>query len=135
MFTTPAPPALSPITPDELIRLPPDCMATVPVPEPPTVKSPVLFHSEPVPLIATLPVDPEFAPTKPAALFIRPPATTFNMPFPLPAKFRLRFLEPADVADEPLDPGSLAALASDLRALIQENLFEMLGARRSVWLG
>jgi 1-acyl-sn-glycerol-3-phosphate acyltransferase len=54
---------------------------------------------------------------------------------PLPAKFRLRFLEPVHPDPDELDPGSLAALASDLRGLIQENLFEMLGARRSVWLG
>ncbi|HSO98547.1 MAG TPA: 1-acyl-sn-glycerol-3-phosphate acyltransferase [Solirubrobacteraceae bacterium] len=54
---------------------------------------------------------------------------------PLPAKFRLRFLEPVQPDPGELDPGSLAALASDLRALIQENLFEMLGARRNVWLG
>jgi 1-acyl-sn-glycerol-3-phosphate acyltransferase len=57
------------------------------------------------------------------------------LPLPLPAKFRLRFLEPVRIEPGESDPGSLAALATDLRGLIQENLFEMLGARHSVWLG
>jgi 1-acyl-sn-glycerol-3-phosphate acyltransferase len=60
-------------------------------------------------------------------------------PAPLPAKFRIRFLEP--VATDELEPESAAdehllqAISSDVRALIQENLFELVAARRSVWLG
>jgi 1-acyl-sn-glycerol-3-phosphate acyltransferase len=60
-------------------------------------------------------------------------------PAPLPAKFRIRFLEP--VATDELEPDSAAdehllqAISSDVRALIQENLFELVAARRSVWLG
>ncbi len=54
----------------------------------------------------------------------------------LPAKFRLRFLEPVSTA-------ALAAsedahgpdLGREIRALIQENLLEMVAARHSVWLG
>jgi 1-acyl-sn-glycerol-3-phosphate acyltransferase len=61
--------------------------------------------------------------------------TGVPVPVPLPAKFRVRFLEPVDVAGADRDPGARAALAADLRALIQENLLEMVGARRSVWLG
>jgi 1-acyl-sn-glycerol-3-phosphate acyltransferase len=55
---------------------------------------------------------------------------------PLPARFRLRFLQPVrtDLAGEggaaPLDQ-----LADDIRGLIQENLYELVAARRSVWLG
>lgn len=50
---------------------------------------------------------------------------------PLPAKLRLRFLDPVSPGAE-TDP---LHLASDLRALIQENLLEMVSERRSVWLG
>jgi 1-acyl-sn-glycerol-3-phosphate acyltransferase len=48
---------------------------------------------------------------------------------PLPAKFKLRFLNA--VAPD----GGVEGLAQAVRALIQEELFEMVGARRSVWLG
>jgi 1-acyl-sn-glycerol-3-phosphate acyltransferase len=61
----------------------------------------------------------------------------------LPAKFRVRFLEPVQpTAQAPvrlrrgdMEPGSADRLAEEIRALIQENLFEMVAARRSVWLG
>jgi 1-acyl-sn-glycerol-3-phosphate acyltransferase len=46
---------------------------------------------------------------------------------PLPAKFRIRFLEPVG----PDRPPSVR----EIQALIQENLLEMVAARRSVWLG
>jgi 1-acyl-sn-glycerol-3-phosphate acyltransferase len=51
---------------------------------------------------------------------------------PLPAKFRIRFLEPVDATRRWEDRDRLA---EDIRALIQENLFEMVAERRSVWLG
>jgi 1-acyl-sn-glycerol-3-phosphate acyltransferase len=58
---------------------------------------------------------------------------------PLPAKFRLRFLEPVpthDLGAAPWDDERLVrTLSEDLRALIQENLLELVAARRSVWLG
>jgi 1-acyl-sn-glycerol-3-phosphate acyltransferase len=53
------------------------------------------------------------------------------LPLPLPAKVRIRVLEPV----KPTSGADPEKLAADLRALIQENLFDMLGARRSVWLG
>ena len=57
----------------------------------------------------------------------------------LPAKFRVRFLEPIDTAELGADPGSDRALvqsiAQEVRARIQENLREMVGRRRSVWFG
>ncbi len=60
-------------------------------------------------------------------------------PVPLPAKFRVRFLEPVPTdgleAAERRDARVVQALANDIRALIQENLFELLAERRSVWLG
>jgi 1-acyl-sn-glycerol-3-phosphate acyltransferase len=57
----------------------------------------------------------------------------------LPAKFRIRFLEPVrteqmgDRAWE--DKGLVQDVSDDIRARIQEELIEMVGSRRSVWLG
>jgi 1-acyl-sn-glycerol-3-phosphate acyltransferase len=57
----------------------------------------------------------------------------------LPAKFRVRFLEPIDTAelgDDPdSDKGLVQTLAQEVRARIQENLHEMVAARKSVWFG
>lgn len=57
----------------------------------------------------------------------------------LPAKFFIRFLPPVRtdrMGDEPWeDKGLVQTVAHDIRATIQEALFDMLGARRSVWLG
>jgi len=57
----------------------------------------------------------------------------------LPAKFRIRFLEPIrtdDLGDEPWrDKALVQDIARDIRGLISENLVDMLGKRRSVWLG
>jgi 1-acyl-sn-glycerol-3-phosphate acyltransferase len=58
---------------------------------------------------------------------------------PLPAKFRVRFLEPVstdDLGDSPWEDERLVGtLGEDIRALIQENLLELVAERRSVWLG
>jgi 1-acyl-sn-glycerol-3-phosphate acyltransferase len=63
----------------------------------------------------------------------RLPGIRLAPPFPLPARFRIRFLEPVRASEN----GDQAAqrLAHDIRALVQENLIEMLSERRSVWLG
>ena len=55
----------------------------------------------------------------------------------LPAKFKLRFLEPLDLSGEGLheDKALVQSVAHEVRARIQENLFEMVRARRSVWFG
>jgi 1-acyl-sn-glycerol-3-phosphate acyltransferase len=57
----------------------------------------------------------------------------------LPAKFKLRFLEPVrtdDLGAEPWeDQGLVQDIADDVRARIQDELIEMLAKRRSVWLG
>jgi 1-acyl-sn-glycerol-3-phosphate acyltransferase len=57
----------------------------------------------------------------------------------LPAKFRIRFLEPIDTAELGADPEGDRALvqtvAQEIRARIQENLHDMVARRRSVWLG
>jgi 1-acyl-sn-glycerol-3-phosphate acyltransferase len=58
-----------------------------------------------------------------------------GVPLPLPARFRLRFLQP--VRPDRLARGGPGApqLAEDIRGLIQENLYEMVANRHSVWLG
>jgi len=57
----------------------------------------------------------------------------------LPAKFKLRFLEPIDTvgmgSDPASDKGLVQTVAQEIRARIQENLHEMVGERKSVWFG
>ena len=57
----------------------------------------------------------------------------------LPAKFRIRFLEPVrtdDLGEAPWeDAGLVQTIAEEIRARIQEELIDMLAERGSVWLG
>lgn len=57
----------------------------------------------------------------------------------LPAKFRIRFLEPIDTtrmgAEPAEDKALVQSVAQEVRARIQENLHEMVARRKSVWLG
>jgi 1-acyl-sn-glycerol-3-phosphate acyltransferase len=55
----------------------------------------------------------------------------------LPAKFRIRFLEPIEFNEPGLDEDKhlVQTVAHDVRARIQENLFEMIEQRNSVWFG
>jgi 1-acyl-sn-glycerol-3-phosphate acyltransferase len=55
----------------------------------------------------------------------------------LPAKFKLRFLEPIRFDEEGLyeDKALVQTIAHEIRARIQENLWDMLRKRRSVWFG
>ncbi|MEA2448759.1 MAG: hypothetical protein QOG63_691 [Thermoleophilaceae bacterium] len=55
----------------------------------------------------------------------------------LPAKFRLRFLEPIhfDSEDMWMDKSLVQTVAQEIRARIQENVWEMVRERRSVWFG
>jgi 1-acyl-sn-glycerol-3-phosphate acyltransferase len=58
----------------------------------------------------------------------------------LPAKFKVRFLEPIDTADlggpeAVADKALVQSVAQDIRSLIQENLHEMIAKRKSVWFG
>jgi 1-acyl-sn-glycerol-3-phosphate acyltransferase len=64
----------------------------------------------------------------------------FGMLAYLPAKFRLRFLEPIDTvelggAEAAQDKALVQTVAQEIRARIQENLDEMVARRKSVWLG
>jgi 1-acyl-sn-glycerol-3-phosphate acyltransferase len=55
----------------------------------------------------------------------------------LPAKFKLRFLEPIRFEEEGLheDKALVQTVAHEVRARIQEGLWEMLRTRKSVWFG
>jgi 1-acyl-sn-glycerol-3-phosphate acyltransferase len=57
----------------------------------------------------------------------------------LPAKLRIRFLPPVptdDLGERPWRDKSLVQeIAHDIRGLIQQELVDMLGERRSIWLG
>jgi 1-acyl-sn-glycerol-3-phosphate acyltransferase len=55
----------------------------------------------------------------------------------LPAKFKLRFLEPIHFDEEGMheDKALVQTVAHEVRARIQENLWEMLAKRKSVWFG
>jgi 1-acyl-sn-glycerol-3-phosphate acyltransferase len=55
----------------------------------------------------------------------------------LPAKFKIRFLEPFHFEGEGLqeDKALVQTVAHEVRARIQENVWEMVRKRRSVWFG
>jgi 1-acyl-sn-glycerol-3-phosphate acyltransferase len=57
----------------------------------------------------------------------------------LPAKFKIRFLEPVDLSGYPPeaveDAAEVQTIAERIRGRIQSELDSMLAARRSVWLG
>ncbi len=58
----------------------------------------------------------------------------------LPAKFKIRFLEPIDTvelggADAVHDKALVQTVSQEIRARIQENLHEMVATRKSVWFG
>jgi 1-acyl-sn-glycerol-3-phosphate acyltransferase len=58
----------------------------------------------------------------------------------LPAKFKIRFLEPIDTvelggAEAVHDKALVQTVSQEIRARIQENLHEMVGKRKSVWFG
>ena len=55
----------------------------------------------------------------------------------LPAKFKLRFLEPIHFDEEGMheDKALVQTVAHEVRARIQEGLWDMLATRKSVWFG
>ncbi|MBA2342534.1 MAG: 1-acyl-sn-glycerol-3-phosphate acyltransferase [Thermoleophilaceae bacterium] len=55
----------------------------------------------------------------------------------LPAKFKIRFLEPFHFEEEGMheDKALVQSVAHEVRARIQENLFDMVKRRKSVWFG
>jgi 1-acyl-sn-glycerol-3-phosphate acyltransferase len=67
------------------------------------------------------------------------PRLPLAVPVPLPAKLKIRFLEPIHPAEiargAGRDPGFAARALEEVRALIQENLLELVAERRSAWFG
>jgi 1-acyl-sn-glycerol-3-phosphate acyltransferase len=61
----------------------------------------------------------------------------FGMLGYLPAKFKIRFLDPVSFDQEGMneDKALVQTVAHDIRARIQEGLWDMLAGRRSVWFG
>jgi 1-acyl-sn-glycerol-3-phosphate acyltransferase len=55
----------------------------------------------------------------------------------LPAKFKIRFLEPIPFDQEGLenDKALVQTVAHEVRARIQENLWDMVASRKSIWFG
>jgi 1-acyl-sn-glycerol-3-phosphate acyltransferase len=55
----------------------------------------------------------------------------------LPAKFKIRFLEPLQFEEEGMheDKALVQTVAHEIRARIQENLWDMVRKRKSVWFG
>ncbi|MBN8868636.1 MAG: acyltransferase family protein [Solirubrobacterales bacterium] len=57
----------------------------------------------------------------------------------LPSRFKIRFMEPIDMAEYPVetidDPAEIQMISERIRARIQHQLDEMLEARESVWTG
>jgi 1-acyl-sn-glycerol-3-phosphate acyltransferase len=92
----------------------------------------------PVAVLGAEEASPVFAPLGRLRRLMRVPGLALGPALPLPAKFRIRFLEPITPGESEPDGGGETdhrALVADIRALIQENLFEMVGARQSVWFG
>ena len=96
----------------------------------PIVPVAVLGSEEAMPVIARI---------NPLRRITRLPYLPVAPPIPLPAKFRIRFLEPVptdELGDRAWrDDGLVRTLTNDIRALVQENLFELVAERRSAWLG
>jgi 1-acyl-sn-glycerol-3-phosphate acyltransferase len=93
----------------------------------------------PVAVVGAEEAQPVFAHLSPPKWLTRLPRVPVTPTFPLPAKFKIRFLEPVrtdDLGDAPwADQALVQTLGHDIRALIQENLLEMVSQRRSVWRG
>ncbi len=57
----------------------------------------------------------------------------------MPAKFKIRFMEPIDMAQYPpetaSDPAEIQNISEQIRGQIQHQLDDMLDARESVWMG
>jgi 1-acyl-sn-glycerol-3-phosphate acyltransferase len=57
----------------------------------------------------------------------------------MPSKFKIRFMEPIDMAEYPPetvdDPAEIQNISEDIRARIQLQLDDMVGQRKSVWTG
>ncbi|MGK2932977.1 MAG: lysophospholipid acyltransferase family protein, partial [Solirubrobacterales bacterium] len=73
---------------------------------------------------------------------ITPSFPHFGLAAPLlymPAKFKIRFMEPVDMSRYPPetadDPAEIQKISERIRARIQHQLDDMIGQRQSVWMG
>jgi 1-acyl-sn-glycerol-3-phosphate acyltransferase len=92
---------------------------------------PIFFHMRALQRIARLP----YAPVTPGF----PHLGLLGGLTYLPAKFKIRFLPPIPtdgLGERPWrDPGLVQTVAHEVRDVIQNELYEMVGQRRSVWFG
>jgi 1-acyl-sn-glycerol-3-phosphate acyltransferase len=93
----------------------------------------------PIALVGAEEAMPVFAQLNPLARLTGLIYAPLSPLFYLPAKFFVRFLPPVRTdemgPDAAEDKALVQTVAHDIRATIQEELFDMLGQRRSVWLG
>jgi 1-acyl-sn-glycerol-3-phosphate acyltransferase len=93
----------------------------------------------PIAVLGAEEAQPVLARLGPFGPLARVPYLPLTPAVPLPAKFRIRFLEPVPTDDLGASPWEderlVRTLGEDIRALIQENLLELVARRRSVWLG
>jgi 1-acyl-sn-glycerol-3-phosphate acyltransferase len=70
-------------------------------------------------------------------LLYAPLSPIFPGPLFLPAKLRIRFLEPVEFDRDGMwhDKSMVQTVAQEVRARIQENVWEMVQQRKSVWFG
>jgi 1-acyl-sn-glycerol-3-phosphate acyltransferase len=93
----------------------------------------------PIALVGAEEAMPVFAQLNPLARLTGLIYAPLSPLFYLPAKFFVRFLPPVRTdemgPDAAEDKALVQTVAHDIRATIQEELFDMLGQRKSVWLG
>src|SRR5438132_1533489 len=89
---------------------PPLRMVSVPLPEAPTARAPLLVQVEPAPSTVTAPIEPEALPTKPAPLLTAPPLRMVSVPVPEAPTWRsplLAQVEPTpSTVTAPIEPTS-----------------------------
>ena len=93
----------------------------------------------PIALVGAEEAIPIFAHLRPLARLTGLTYAPVTPPFPLPAKMLIRFLDPipTDEVDDRAheDSALVQTIAQDIRARIQEELWDMVGKRESVWFG
>jgi 1-acyl-sn-glycerol-3-phosphate acyltransferase len=92
----------------------------------------------PIAVLGAEAASPLLAPIDWIRRLTRLPQVPLSSGFPLPAKFRIRFLAPLETARlgrDAADGAAVQGLEQDVRARIQATLDEMAAGRRSVWLG
>jgi len=92
----------------------------------------------PIAVLGAQEASPLFGRIDPLRRLARLPRVPLSTGFPLPAKFRIRFLAPVGTSAlgrTASDGAAVQALAEQVRSMIQANLLQMTAERRNVWLG